>query len=224
MGHRISRATIRRVLRRHALPPAPRCGRTTWRAFVAQHRDQLLACDFFTVDTLFLQRLYVLVFIELGSRRLHLAGCTATPDAAWVTQQARQLAWQLQDRDGQPLRFLIRDRDGKFPASFDTVFDSEGLAVVKTPPRTPNANAVAERVVSSIRAECLDHVLIVNRVHLRSVLAEYEAYYNHRRPHQGRDQEPPVSLAAAPTKPVDPAQIWCRPVLGGLINDYDVAA
>ncbi len=224
VGHRVSRATIKRVLRRQRLAPAPRRGSTTWRAFVAQHRDQLLACDFFTVDTLFLQRLYVLFFIELGSRRLHPAGCTATPDAAWVTQQARQLSWHLQDRHGRPLGFLIRDRDGKFPASFDTVFASEGLAVVKTPPRAPNANAVAERVVRSIRAECLDHVLIVNRAHLRSVLAEYVAYYNHRRPHQGRDQEPPVSLATAPTMPADPVQIRCRPVLGGLINDYEVAA
>jgi putative transposase len=223
-GHRVSRATIKRVLRRQRLAPAPRRGRTTWRAFVAQHRDQLLACDFFTVDTLFLQRLYVLFFIELGSRQVHLAGCTATPDAAWVTQQARQLSWQLQDAHGRPLRFLIRDRDGKFPASFDTVFASEGLAVLKTPPRTPNANAVAERVVRSIRTECLDQVLIINQAHLRSVLAEYVAYYNHRRPHQGRDQESPLPLAAAPTLPAAPARIRCHPVLGGLINDYHIAA
>lgn len=224
VGHRVSRATVKRVLRRHRLAPAPRRGSTTWRAFVAQHRDQLLACDFFTVDTLFLRRLYVLFFIELGSRRLHLAGCTAKPDAAWVTQQARQVSWHLQDADGQPLRFLIRDRDGKFPASFDTVFASEGLAAVKTPPRTPNANAVAERVVRSIRAECLDHMLIVNQAHLRSVLAEYVAYYNHRRPHQGRDQALPEALAAAPTLPASPVQIRRRPVLGGLISDYGIAA
>ena len=176
------------------------------------------------MDTLFLQRLYVLFFIELGSRRLHLAGCTATPDAAWVTQQARQLSWQLQDVHGRPLRFLIRDRDGKFPASCDRVFAAEGVAVVKTPPRTPNANAFAERVVRSLREECLDHLLIVNQAHLRSVLTRYVAYYNHRRPHQGRDQGPPVPLAAPPTVPAAPAQIRCRPVLGGLINDYAVAA
>ena len=130
----------------------------------------------------------------------------------------------MQDREGKPLRFLIRDRDGKFPASFDRVFASDGLKVVKTPPRTPNANAIAERVVRSIRAECLDQVLIVNQAHLRSVLAEYAAYDNHRRPHQGRDQEPPVPRAAAPAVPAAPARIRCRPVLGGLINDYDVAA
>jgi len=122
------------------------------------------------------------------------------------------------------LRFLLRDRDGKFPASFDRVFAAEGLAVVKTPPQMPNANAVAERVVRSLRAECLDQVLIVNQAHLRHVLKEYAAYYNHRRPHQGRDQGPPAPLAAAPTQPAAPAQIRCRQVLGGLINDYDVAA
>ena len=224
VGHGASQATIKRVLRRQGIPPAPRRGRTTWRAFLAQHRDQLLACDFFTVDTLFLQRLYVLFFIELGSRRLHLAGCTAYPTAAWVTQQAHQLAWQLPDIDGQALRFLIRDRDGKFPDSFDTVFASEGLKVVKTPPRTPNANAVAERAVRSMREECLDQVLIINQMHLRHVLAEYAAYYNHRRPHQGRDQGPPVPLVVVPTLPAAPTRIRCRPVLGGLIHDYDVAA
>jgi transposase InsO family protein len=225
VGHRASQATIKRVLRRHGVPPAPQRRRApTWRAFVARHRDQLLACDFFTVDTLFLQRLYVLFFIELGSRRLHLAGCTATPGAAWVTQQARQLSWRLQGRDGQPLRFLIRDRDGKFPASFDTIFASEGLTVVRTPPWTPNANAVVERVVRSIRTECLDHLLIVNEAHLRSVLTHYAAYYNHRRPHQGRAQAPPMPLAAVPARPADPAQIRRRPILGGLINDYDIAA
>ncbi len=224
VGHRVSQATIKRVLRRQGLPPAPRRGRTTWRAFLAQHREQLLACDFFTVDTLFLQRLYVLFFIELGSRRLHLVGCTAHPTAAWVTQQARQRSWQLQDSSAQPLRFLIRDRDGKFPASFDRVFASEGLTVVKTPPRTPNANAVAERAVRSIRAECLDQVFIVNQAHLRSVLADYVAYYNHRRPHQGRGQALPVPRVAAPALPVPPARIQRHPVLGGLINDYDIAA
>jgi putative transposase len=224
VGHRVSQATIRRVLHRQGLPPAPRRGHTTWRAFLAQHRAQLLACDFFTVDTLFLRRLYVLFFIELGSRRLHIAGCTATPDAAWVTQQARQLTWQLQDIGGQPMRFLIRDRDGTFPLGFDTVFAAEGLAVVKTPPQAPNANAVAERVVRSLREECLDRLLIVNQAHLRSVLTHYAAYYNHRRPHQGRDQVPPVPLTAAPTVPAAPAQIRCQPVLGGLINDDDIAA
>src|SRR5829696_3303829 len=109
VGHRVSRATITRVVRRYGLAPAPRRRRTTsWRAFLAQHREQLLACDFFTVDTLFLRRLYLLFFVELGSRRVHLAGCTAHPTAAWVTQQARQFCWQLQDDENRTLRFLLR--------------------------------------------------------------------------------------------------------------------
>jgi putative transposase len=155
---------------------------------------------------------------------LHVAGCTAALDAAWVTQRARQLSWPPQDGEVQPLRYLIRDRDGKFPASFDAVFASEGIMIIKTPPQTPNANAVAERAVRSIRAERLDRLLIVNQSHLRSVLAEYAAYYHQRRPHEGRDQGPPALLVAAPTRPGDPAQIRCRLVLGGLINDYNVAA
>ena len=122
----------------------------------------MVACDFFTVDTVFLQRLYILFFIELGSRRVHFAGCTASPDAAWVTQQARQFSWHLQDERPGAVRFLIHDRDSKFVAGFDTVFASEGIEVIKTPVRAPNANAVAERVVRSIRAECLDQLLILN--------------------------------------------------------------
>jgi putative transposase len=184
----------------------------------------MVACDFFTVDTLFLQRLYVLFFIELGSRRVHLAGCTANPDAAWVTQQARQFAWHLQDGNPAVIKFLIHDRDSKFAAGFDTVFASEGIAVIKTPVQAPNANAYAERVIRSVRAECLDHLLILNQAHLTFVLRRYVAYYNHRRPHQGLGQALPALLEAAPTAAAIPEQVRCRPVLGGLIHDYAVAA
>ena len=139
LGHRVSRSAIKRVLRQHGLPPAPERGRSTWRAFLGHYRESIVACDFFTVDTFFLQRLYVLVVIELGSRRLHFAGCTAAPDAAWVTQQARQFSWQLQDGDPGAIKFLIHDRDGKFTAGFDTVFQAEGIEIIKTPVRAPNA-------------------------------------------------------------------------------------
>ena len=179
---------------------------------------------YFTVDTLCLQRLYILFFIELGSRRVHLAGCTANPDAAWVTQQARQFSWQLQEREPGAIRYVLHDRDGKFVAGFDTSFASQGIEIIKTPVRAPNANAVAERVIRSIRAECLDHLLILNRRHLRFVLTQYLAYYNHRRPHQGLGQALPVPLGPDPTSPVAPAQVTCRPVLGGLLHDYTVAA
>jgi transposase InsO family protein len=224
LGHRVSRSAIKRLLRQHRLPPAPERGRSTWRDFVGHYREYIVACDFFTVDTLFLQRLYVLCFIELGSRRVHLAGCTANPDAAWVTQQARQFSWHLQEREPGSVRYLLHDRDGKFAAGFDTVFASEGIAVIKTPVRAPNANAVAERVVRTIRAECLDQLLIINQRHLTFVLKQYVAYYNHRRPHQGLGQALPAPLAPVLTAPAAPEQVRCRPVLGGLIHDYAVAA
>ena len=137
LGHRVSRSAIKRLLRAHRLPPAPKRGTSTWRAFLGHYREYTVACDFFTVDTLCLQRLYILFFIELGTRPVHLAGCTASPDAAWVTQQARQFSWRLQDGDPGAIKFLIHDRDGKFAAGFDTIFRSEGIAVLKTPAQAP---------------------------------------------------------------------------------------
>jgi putative transposase len=153
---------VRAALQRHRA--------TTWRDFIKRHQDQLLACDFFTVETLFLKTLPVLFFLEVGTRRVHLAGCTAHQTAAWVTQQARQRAWTLQEAGTSP-RHLIHDRDAKFPPAFDAVFVSEGVAIVRTPYRTPIVNAYAERWVRTVRAECLDHLLIVNEAHLRRVLA-----------------------------------------------------
>jgi putative transposase len=138
LGHRVSRSAIKRLLRQHGLPPAPERGRSTWRAFLGHYREYIVACDFFTVDTLFLQRLYVLVFIELGSRRLHVAGCTAAPAAAWVTQQARQLSWHLQER-ARPARFLVRDRDAKFPRPSTPSSPPKAWksSAPRTAPRTP---------------------------------------------------------------------------------------
>jgi putative transposase len=180
----------------------------------------MLACDFFTVETIRLQTLYVLFFIELGTRRVYLAGCTPHPTCAWVTQQARNLAWDLQDLgDGRlPMRFLIHDRDGKFTASFDGVFEAEGIETVLTPYRAPKANAVAERWVRTVRDECLDRLLIVSENHLRRVLAEYVKYYNHRRAHQGISQQTPILLADRHTATGGPVQR--RDVLGGIIHDY----
>jgi putative transposase len=154
LGHRVAHATVRAVLRRHRLPPAPERHRrgSTWRAFLRRHRDQLLACDFFTVETVFLRTIYVLFFIELGTRRVRLAGCTAHPTGAWVTQQARQLSWQLQD-GAISTRYLIHDRDSKFPPGFDAVFRSVGVAVgglgaarVPRPPADRRRGAPAPRV------------------------------------------------------------------------------
>ena len=132
----------------------------------------MLAVDFFTVETVSLRLLYVLFFVELGSRRVHLAGCTANPSGGWVTQQARQLASGLTERSTS-VRFLIRDRDSKFTRDFDIVFRCEGIEIVRTPVRAPKANAVAERFVRTVRAECLDWLLILNRRHLERVLRVY---------------------------------------------------
>ena len=169
----------------------------TWRAFLRQQAAGIVACDFFTVDTVWLRRLYVLFFIELDTRRVHLAGVTANPNGAWVTQQARNLLLVLGDR-GRRVRFLLRDRDAKFCRSFDDVFRSEGGEVLVTPVRAPKANAYAERWVRTVRAECLDWLLIVGRGHLEQVLRVYVQHYNGHRPHRA------LGLAAArPTRPTD---------------------
>jgi transposase InsO family protein len=142
-----------------------------------------MACDFFTVETAWLRTLYVLVFIELGSRRIHLSPATAHPNSAWVTGQARNLAMALDDRS-PAIRFLIRDRDTKYSRPFDTVLRSEGMRVIRTPFRAPNANAHAERVIETIRAECLDWTLILGRRHLDLTLRIYAEHYNRQRPHR----------------------------------------
>jgi hypothetical protein len=142
--------------------------------FLNHYRGQMLACDVFTVETLWLKTLYVLLFIERGTRRVHLAGCTATPMAAWVTHQARQMRWQIHDGTG-PMRFLIHDRDAKFPTAFDTVFATEGITIIRTPYQAPTANAFAARWIRSVRAEWLDQLLILNERHLHRVLTEYTA-------------------------------------------------
>src|SRR3954470_3492285 len=192
LGHTVSASAVRAALRRHRVPPPPQRRRaTSWREFINRHKDQLLACDFFPVETLFLKTLHVLFFLEVGTRRMHLAGCTAHPTTAWVTQQARQLAWTLQEAGASP-RFLIHDRDAKFPPAFDTVFAAEGLEIVRTPYRSPTANAYAERWVRSVRGECLDQLLLVNEAHLRHVLTDYIAHYNQARPHQGIAQRAPI--------------------------------
>ena len=155
LGVQISAIAIRTTLRRHRLDPAPRPASTTWRAFLRQQAAGILACDFFTVDTIWLRRLYVLFFIELDTRRVHLAGVTATPTGGWVIQQARNVLLALEEQ-GRHVRFLLRDRDAKFCRSFDDVFRAEGAEIVLTPVQVPTANAYAERWVGTVRAECLD--------------------------------------------------------------------
>ncbi len=219
LGLTVSPTTVRKILREAGISPAGRRAGLSWRAFLRQQANSMLAVDFFTVETLSLQRLYVLFFIELGNRRVHLAGCTTNPTGAWVTQQARQFAWTLQEQPSR-FRFLIRDRDNKFTRSFDAVFTSEGIAIVKTPIRAPKANAIAERFVGTARRECLDWLLILNRRHLKHVLHVFVDHYNGHRPHRSRDLTPPADIDCE-----RPAFSSSRDVKRrGLIHEYSYAA
>jgi putative transposase len=182
LGIDVSSTLVRNLLRAAGVPPAPQRGQLDWRSFLRQHGETILACDFLTVDTVLLRRLYVLVFICIGSRRIEYVACTSNPDDAWMRQQARNLLMDLDDR-GQRPRFLIHDRDTKFSRAFDAIFDGEGMRVIRTPVKAPNANAHIGRWVGSARRECLDRLLIVSRRHLERVLGVYVRHYNERRPH-----------------------------------------
>jgi putative transposase len=223
LGYRVSASTIRRVLRALRIPPAPsRHTDTTWRQFLHIQAATMLAADFFHVDcAVTLQRLYCLFVIEVGSRYVHILGVTAHPDGPWTTQQIRNILMDLGNR-AAGFRFLVRDRAGQFTASFDAALASAGITAVKIPPRSPRANAYAERFVLTARTEVTNRMLIFGERHLRAVLAEYEAHYNGRRPHRSRQLRPP-----RPDHPIaGPSQerIKRQPVLGGLINEYERAA
>ena len=224
LGIRVSATAIRTVLHRHGLDPAPRRAGTTWRTFLRQQAAGIVACNFFTVDTVGLRRLYVLFFIELDTRRVHLAGVTAHPDGAWVAQQARNLLLPLGER-GRRVCFLIRDRDAKFCRGFDDAFRSEGAEVLVTPVRAPNANAYAERWVGTVRAECLDWLLITGRGHLERVLRVYTQHYNAHRPHRALRLRPPDPITN-PTVASDgpPGRVRRHDRLGGLLHEYQRVA
>jgi putative transposase len=189
--------------------------------FLTAQAHTILSGDFFTVDTVFLQRIYVLFFVQIATRQVHLVGVTAHPTGAWVAQRARNLLMDL-DQRAAGLRFLLRDRDTKFTAVFDAVFAGAGIDVIRTPPQAPRANAFAERWVGTVRRECTDRILIVSERHLATVLAQYVAHYNGHRPHRSLGQQPPNP--SPHVVDLNAARLQRRPILGGLINEYSQAA
>ena len=221
--HRVSASTVRRVLRALRIPPAPK-RRTgiSWRKFLHAQAATMLATDFFHIDcAVTLQRLYCLFVIEIQSRYVHVLGVTANPGGPRATQQARNLLMDLGDR-AAGYRFLIRDRAGQFTDSFDAALASAGIQALKIPPRSPRANAYAERFVLTARTEVTDRMLIFGERHLRAVMSEYETHYNGRRPHRSRQLHPP--RPDHPAADLSQHQIRRKPVLGGLINEYERTA
>jgi transposase InsO family protein len=224
LGVRVSATSVRSILRRHHLGPAPRRGGPSWAQFLRTQATGVLACDFLSVETIGLARLYVLFVVELDRRRVHLLGVTAHPTGEWVTQAARNLFMDLGEH-AHRFRYLIRDRDTKFTAAFDTVFAAAGVKVLKTPPRTPKANAYAERWVRTVRTECLDWTLIWSRRPLEQILTEYLRHYNAVRPHRGVNLEAPVLAKQSPTATFTQLhRVERTDVLGGLIHEYRHAA
>ncbi|GAB2810455.1 hypothetical protein GCM10027176_13850 [Actinoallomurus bryophytorum] len=221
LGYKLAPSTVWLILRRAGIDPAPRRTGPTWTQFLSAQAKTVLACDFFTVDTVFFKRIYVLFFIEIASRRVHLAGLTANPNGMWVLQQARNLVIDLDERADR-LRFLIRDRDTKFTTSFDDVFTSVGIKIIRTPPQAPRANAIAERWVGTARRECTDRLLIFGERHLRAVLTEYSRHYNQHRPHRSLQQVAPEPRPCVVD--IQPARVTRRKILGGLINEYSQVA
>jgi putative transposase len=224
LGIRIAASTVWSILRQSGIEPAPRRRSETWRKFLQTQASGIVACDFFTVDTVLFRRLYALVFIELSTRRVYLAGVTANPTGEWATQQARNVIATFIER-AEPTRFLIHDRDSKFTAAFDEVFRSEGIRTIRTPVRAPRANAFIERWIGTVRRECLDWVLIVNRRHLERVLPAYVRHYNEHRPHRSLNQRPPIEPLPPETETVVALDlVRRRDVLGGLIHEYKAVA
>ncbi len=218
LGHQVAPSTVWQILKDAGIDPAPRRAGQSWRTFLEAQAKTILAVDFFHVDTVFLRRLYVLFFIEHGTRRVHLAGITAHPTGEWVSQQARNLLMNLEER-ADSFKFVIRDRDTKFTAGFDAVFTAIGVRIVKSPVKAPRANAIGERWIASARCECLDRMLITGERHLRLVLREYVDHYNSHRPHRTLRQNPPAGRSHPPAIGTN-IRVLRRDWLGGLIHEY----
>ena len=226
LGFTVAPSTVWQILHAAGIDPAPRRTGPTWRQFLRAQAAGMLAVDFLHVDTVLLKRIYVLVFIEHGTRRMHIGGVTASPTGEWTVQQARNLALSLGERL-EGIKFLVRDRGPNFTASFDAVFQAAGTRILRIAVQAPRMNAICERLVGTLRRELLDRVLVLGERHLRVVLAEYQAHYNTARPHQGIGQHVPDGEPDSPRATVTDVgiqQIRRKPVLGGLINEYTHAA
>jgi putative transposase len=218
LGYRVAPSTVWLLLKRAGIDPAPRRAGLTWQQLLSAQAQSLLACDLFHVDTVLLRRLYVLFVLEVATRRVHILGVTANPTGAWATQQARNLVMELADRVGQ-FKFLIHDRDTKFTDSFDAVFGSEDIQILRTPVLAPRANAFAERWVGTVRRELLDRMLILGRRQLETVLVGYVAHYNEHRPHRALGQASPLGAVPRFAPPAD-MRVVRVDRLGGLIHEY----
>ena len=225
LGITVSATSVRNILAAAGLPPAPQRDRQSWRKFLRVHGESILACDFFTVDTIWLRRIYVLAFLSIGSRRIEYLACTSKPNTTWMLQQARNLLMELDDHE-RPVRFLVHDRDAKFPRAFDALLGNAGMKVIRTPVQAPNANAHMERWIGTVRRECLDRMLIAGRRQLDHVLRVYLDHYNRSRPHRSLALEPPDRAARLPAEPAltRSLQVTRHDRLGGLIHEYELAA
>ena len=217
-------STVWQILHDAGIDPAARRAGPTWKQLLTAQARGIIAADFVHVDAV-LRRLYALILIEHGTRRVHVAGIAAHPDGAWTTQAARNLLMDLGQR-ATSVKFLIRDRAGQFTSSFDAVFTAEGIRILASPPQAPRANAICERVIGTLRREVLGRLLIVNEHHPRQVLTEYLAHYNTARPHRALGQLTPAQADTRPPEPVDPAEhrIRRKQVPGGLTHEYHIAA
>jgi putative transposase len=226
LGITVAPSTVWEILREAGMDPAPDRAATTWAAFLRSQAEALLAADFIETVTLTGARMYIVAVIEHASRRVRILGATAHPTAAWVTQAARNLAMDLHDA-GANVRYLIRDRDGKYPALFDTILADVGIKVVRSGVQIPRMNAIIERWVRTCRRELLDRTLVWNQRHLLHVLRQFEIFYNEHRPHQGIANDRP--LAPLPEPITDPDRlvhltIHRRDRLGGVLHEYEHAA
>jgi putative transposase len=224
LGVRVARSTVSAILLEHGFDPGPKRGEGTWSEFVARHAETLWATDFFSKKvwtTCGLVDVFVLFFIHIGSRRVHVAGITTNPDGAWMAQQARNMSMVFADEPVKPSH-LIMDMDTKFTAQFRQILESDGIEMVRVGPRKPNLNAHAERFVQSVKTECLDHFVCFGVDHLRHIVNRFVNFYNRRRPHQGRNNRTlPAAAGDEPdVVPFSSGRVECESDLGGLLRHY----